>query len=383
VTWGKMFYCARGNSIPTRMFPCLLSAVSRLVSPQCRQGASFLVRLEPACVHRASNARTNLLATLALLCLMGQPAWGQTLTKLNVVYAAITGVQAPLWLAADTNIFRRYGLDVTLIYIPSAPQVVRVMLAGDSPIALAGGAPVVNANLSGAELVFVGGAANVPAFYLMALPEIFRVEDLRGKTVGITRFGSSTDFTMRHVLKTHGLEPDKDVTVLQLGGMPELAVALSKRIIVAAPFSSPTNLRARKTGAVVLVDVAKSGVAFPHSAIVTTRSFLASHRDTTLSFLKAYSEGIQRMLADKPATKRAIQKYTRDNDDEILETTYQYAVDYVVRPPYPTRAGILEGLKQSTHPKAKTANPDDFVDTSLVKSLEESGFFQQIGMRTR
>ena len=89
------------------------------------------------------------------------------------------------------------------------------------------------------------------------------------------------------------------------------------------------------------------------------------------------------MLADKPATKRVIQKYTRDNDDEILETTYQYAVDYVVRPPYPTRAGILEVLKQSTHPKAKTANPDDFVDTSLVKSLEESGFFQQIGMRTR
>jgi ABC-type nitrate/sulfonate/bicarbonate transport system substrate-binding protein len=145
---------------------------------------------------------------------------------------------------------------------------------------------------------------------------------------------------MRYVLKAHGLEPDKDVTVLRIGGMPELAVALSKRMIVAAPFSSPTNLRARKTGAEVIVDLAKSGVFFPHSAIVTTRSFLASHRDTTLSFLKGYSEGIQKMLADKHFAKRVIQKYTRENDDEILETTYQYALDYVVRPPYPTREAL-------------------------------------------
>jgi hypothetical protein len=89
------------------------------------------------------------------------------------------------------------------------------------------------------------------------------------------------------------------------------------------------------------------------------------------------------MLADKATAKRVIQKYTRDNDEEILETTYQYAVDYVVRPPYPTRDGILEALKQTTHPKAKTTNPDDFLDTSLVKSLEDTGFFQQIGLRAR
>lgn len=128
--------------------------------------------------------KTNFVAILALLVFMDMPAWGQALTKLNVVYAAITGVQAPLWLAADTGVFRKYGLDITLVYIPSAPQVVRVMLAGDSPISFTGGAPVVNANLSGADLVLIGGAANVPAFYLMAFPEIRRIQDLKGKTVG-------------------------------------------------------------------------------------------------------------------------------------------------------------------------------------------------------
>lgn len=320
---------------------------------------------------------------LTVICVRAECAWGQVQAKLNVAYAAITGVQTPLWVAAEANTFQKYGLDVTLVYIPSAPHVVRVMLAGDSQISFNGGAPVVNANLSGAELVFVGGAANVPAFYLMALPEIRRVQDLKGKSVGVTRFGSSTDFTMRHILKTHGLEPDKDVTILQIGGMPELATALSKRVIVAAPFSSPTNLRARKIGAEVLIDVAKAGVPFPHSGIITTRSFLTAHRDATLRFIQAYSEGIQQTVTNKPFAKKVIQKYTRDTDDEILEATYQYALDYVVRPPYPTREGIIETLKQSNHPKAKTANPDDFVDSSLVKSLEETGFFQQTGLRKK
>lgn len=331
-----------------------------------------------------SSMKTLLTALYSLLLLAGLvtgKAWSQPLTKMTVVYAAITGVHTPLWLASEAGLFQKYGLDVTLVYIPSAPQVVRVMLAGDSQITFTGGAPVVNANLSGADLVFVAGATNVPAFYLMALPEIKRVQDLKGKSVGVTRFGSSTDFTVRYVLKAHGLEPEKDVAVLQFGGMPELAVALSKRLIAAAPFSSPTNLRARKTGAEVLIDLAKFGVFFPHSAVVTTRSYLTSHRDTALSFLKGYSEGIQRMVGDKPFAKRVIQKFSRDSDEEILDATYQYALDYVVRPPYPSREGIVETLKQSTHAKAKTANPDSFLDMSLVRSLEESSFFQQIGMR--
>lgn len=318
---------------------------------------------------------------LLLFGLLAGSAWGQTATKMTVAYAAITGLQTPLWLGAEAGLYQKYGIDVTLVYIPSAPQVVRVMLAGDSQITVTGGAPVVNANLSGADFVFIGSAANVPAFYLMALPEIKRVQDLKGKTVGVTRFGSSTDFTMRHVLKAHGLEPEKDVTLLQIGGMPELAVALSKRLIVAAPFSSPSNLRARKAGAEVLIDLAKFGVHFPHSTVVTTRSYLAGHRAAAVNFLKGYSESIQRMIADKALSKRVIQKYSRESDEEILDTTYQYALDYVVRPPYATRESIVETLKQSSHPRAKAANPDSFLDMSLVRGLDESGFFQQIGMR--
>ena len=200
----------------------------------------------------------------------------------------------------------------------------------------------------------------------MAAPEIKSLEELKGATVGVTRFGSSSDFAMRYVLQKHGLRPEKDVTLLQLGGMIELATALSKRLIAAATLSSPADLRARKSGAQELVNMATTGVSFPQSAIVTTRG---------------YAEGMQRMTTDKTMAKKVIEKYTRETDPEILESTYRYGVDYIAPIPYPAKEGIAEILRQSTHPKAKTASPDEFVDMSLVKKLEDSGFFRRVNQR--
>jgi NitT/TauT family transport system substrate-binding protein len=319
-------------------------------------------------------------AVLFLSAFAAGHAWPQPRTKLNVVYPAISGINAALWFAAATRAFEKYGLEVKLIYIPTALQVTRVVLTGDSQIAFSGGTPVVNAVLGGADLVFIGGVANVPAFYMMALPEIKTVADLKGKAVGVTRFGSSTDFAMRYLLLKQGLNPDKDVTVLQLGGMPELAAALSKRLIAAAPLSAPTHIRARSAGAQPLIDLAKAGVYFPHTAVITTRAYLKTNREIVASFFKGYSEGMQRFLQDKATAKKVIQQYTRDSADDILEATYQYSVDYVVRPPFANREGIVETLKLSAVPEASKANPDHFIDNSVVKSLEEQGFFRQIGM---
>jgi len=310
-----------------------------------------------------------------------QSALGQTPAKLNVVYPAVTGVMTALWVAAETKAFQKHGLGVSLLYIPSAPQVVRVMLAGDSQIAVTGGAPVVSANLSGADFVFIGGIVNVPAFYVMAVPEIKAIEDLKGATVGVTRFGSSSDFAMRSVLQKHGLRPEKDVTLLQLGGMIELATALSKRLVAAATLSSPADLRARKSGARELVNMATTGVSFPQSAIVTTRPYIQAHQDQVLNFLRGYAEGMQRMIADKATAKKVIEEYTRETDPEILEATYRYGIDYIAPIPYPAKEGIVEILEQSNHPKAKSANPDEFIDMSLVRKLEEGGFFRRSGQR--
>jgi NitT/TauT family transport system substrate-binding protein len=325
--------------------------------------------------------KPSLITAALILCLIATSAWAQTRTKLHVIYPAISGINAPLWYATEQNLFPKHSLDVELIYIPTALQVTRVVLTGDSQIAFSGGAPVVSAVLSGADLVFVGGVANVPAFYMMALPEIKSVADLRGKTVGVTRFGSSTDFALRYLMQKNGFNPDKDVNILQLGGMPELAAALSKRLIVAAPLSAPTHIRARAAGAQPLVDMAKAGVYFPHTAVITRRAYLKTNRETALNFFRGYSEGLQRFVQDKTTAKKIIQKYTRDTAEDIIEATYQYAVDYVVRPPYPNREGIVETLKLSQNPEAKKADADQFMDASIVKSLEDQGFFRKIGMQ--
>lgn len=157
--------------------------------------------------------------------------------------------------------------------------------------------------------------------------------------------------------------------------------ARSKRLISAATLSSPADLRARKSGAHELVNMAKTGVSFPQSAIVTTRSYIHAHPDEVLNFLRGYADGMQRMLSDKSWAKRVIGKYTRETDPEILESTYQYGVDYIAPIPYPAREGIAEILKQSNHPKARSANPDEFVDMSLVKKLDDGGFFRRPAQR--
>jgi ABC-type nitrate/sulfonate/bicarbonate transport system substrate-binding protein len=251
------------------------------------------------------------------------------------------------------------------------------MLAGEAAIVLAGGEPVVESGLKGGDAIFIGGISIVPAVHFMALPEIRSVQDLRGKPVGVTRFGSSTDFAMRQVLRRNGLEPVRDLPVLQIaGGHRALATALLNRQIFAAPIAPPNSLRAEKGGAKLLVDMTKSGIYFPYSTIASTRAFLKKNRPAAFGFMKAYSDGIKRMVADKPFAIGVIKKYMREDDPEILEVTYKYALDYIARVPEPNKEGIAEVLRQSTDPRAKTSSPENFIDDGLVRELAQKGFYR-------
>jgi ABC-type nitrate/sulfonate/bicarbonate transport system substrate-binding protein len=220
----------------------------------------------------------------------------------------------------------------------------------------------------------------VPAFYIMALPEIKAIADLRGKAVGVTRFGSSTDFTMRYVLRKQGLEPGRDVTLIQTGDLFAAAAMLRTRAIVAAPFSSPANLRAEEAGAKMLMNMGKAGIYFPHDAFMARRSFVNAHEDLTRRFLKAYSEGVHLLFTDRELSRRAIAKYGRATDAKTVDTVYQYALDYVDKIPYNTREGIQEVLNQIAprNPKARTAKPEEFYDDRFIKELEAQGFYKQL-----
>jgi NitT/TauT family transport system substrate-binding protein len=297
--------------------------------------------------------------------------------RVNIIYPSISGLVLGLWVTKDAGIFDKHGLDVNLIYIQSASAVMQAMLGGEAPIVLAGGSPVIDLGLEGGDAVFIGGVGVVPAFYVMTVPEIHSVEDLKNKPVGVTRFGSSSDFTMRRVLKKHGLEPVRDVSIIQIGGgMQGMAAALLKRAIFAAPFSPPTNLDVEKGGGKLLVDMGKAGISFPHVSVISSRAYIKKNRPLVLAMLRAYSEGVKTIVSDKKLSLNVLRKYTRSKDPEVLEATYKFALDYIVRVPYPTRDGIVEILRESKNPKAKDAKPEQFIEDGLIRELEQSGLYR-------
>jgi ABC-type nitrate/sulfonate/bicarbonate transport system substrate-binding protein len=300
--------------------------------------------------------------------------------KLVVGYTAITGIKAGLWIADEGGLFDKYGLDTDIILINTASKMAQAMMGGDVPFAGAGGIAAVSATLAGGDFVMVGALAKVPAFYIMALPQIKSIKDLRNKAVGVARFNSATDFTMRYVLRANGLEPDRDVKLIQTGDVFAGAAAMASGVIVAAPFSSPANLKAQEIGAHVLLNMGKAGVYFPHDAWMARRPFLNSNADLVHRFMKAYSEGVHRLHTDPALSRRAIQRFTRATDERTVNAVYQYALDYVEKIPYNTREGIQEILNQlsATNPKAKSAKPESFYDDRFVKELDASGFYKQL-----
>jgi NitT/TauT family transport system substrate-binding protein len=235
--------------------------------------------------------------------------------RINVVYASVSGLFLGCWAAQEAGYFDREGLEVNLVYIQSAGTAIQAMLGGDAQIILAGGEPVVESGLKGGDAVFIAGISIVPAVHFMALPEIRSVQELRGKPVGVIRYGSSTDYARQQVLRRNGLEPIRYVPVLQFpAGHRALATALLNKSVYAATIASPNSLRAEKGGAKLLIDMAKSGIYFPYSSIISTRDYLKKSRPVALSFIKAYSEGVKRMANDKPFSIGVIKKYMREND---------------------------------------------------------------------
>ena len=319
-------------------------------------------------------------AVFSLIVIATLPDVTAAKDRLAIGYSSASGVFAGLWVAQEGRLFEKYDIDSHLVLIASGSLMVQAMLGGDLPVAGAAGSAAVDASLGGADLVMFGSMVKVPAFYIMALPDIKTIDDLRGKAVGVTRFGSSTDFTMRYVLRKQGLEPGRDVTLIQTGDVFAAATMLRTRAIVAAPFSSPANLRAEEAGAKVLLNMGKAGVYFPHDAFMARRSFINANADLTRRFLKAYSEGVHRLFTDRELSGRAIAKYGRASDAKTITAVYQYALDYVDKIPYNTREGVQEVLNQiaARNPKAKTAKPEEFYDDGFVKELDNQGFYKQL-----
>ena len=230
-------------------------------------------------------------------------------------------------------------------------------------------------------MVMLAGPNTKPGQKIMAKPEIKTPEALKGKKVGISRFGTSDDFLLRYALTQWNLRPDRDVPIIQLGGSPEILAGLASGTVDAGLLSSPLHLRAAKLGSVLLADLSSIGIDYQGAGLVTTRSFVRDNPDTIRRYVRAYVEGLHRFKTDKAFSLKVLAKYTRINEPEILEETYQhYAIRVMPKIPYPTLKGIQTVLDEigTRNPKAKTLQPANFIDVTFLKELEQSGFIKNL-----
>ncbi len=313
-----------------------------------------------------------------LLLLIHDPLHAQT-KRIAVAYSAISATQSAFYLAKDANIFEKHGLYVDPVYVAGGSRVSQAIIAGEFTVALAGG-NIVYADLAGGDMVTFGGVVNVPSFYLYVQPSIKTQENLRGKTLGVTRYGASTDFTLRYLLKKWGVEPDRDVKIIQMGGQPEIFAGMQAGVIHGGILSSPGDFKAKKAGFTMLVNFAKVGLDYPTTSLVSTRLTIKKDRETVKRFLMAYSEGVDRLFRDKELAMKIIGKWTRTQDRETLESSYEYATNFIERPPRLPYKAIETILAQAaeTDPKARGRKAEEFIDPTIYNELEKSGFFKSL-----
>ncbi len=318
---------------------------------------------------------------LSVISLLVWPSWVVGQIKLKVAYPTTVGAIAVVWVAKEAKLFDKHGLDVELIYIAGSSRVVQAMLARDIPISEIAIPAVIQANLAGADLVMLAGPNHKPGQKIMVKPEIRRREDLKGKKLGISRFGTSDDFMIRYVLGQWNLQPERDVALIQMGGSPETLAGLAAGAVDGGLLSSPLHLQAVKLGYPMLADFSTIGVDYQGAGVVTTRSFLRDAPDTMRRYLRAYVEGLHRFKTDKAFAAKVIGKYSRMTDPDALEETYQhYAVKVMPRVPYPTIKGIQMVLDEmaTRAPKARGLAPESFIDVGYLKELEQGGYIKKL-----
>ncbi|MBI2953605.1 MAG: ABC transporter substrate-binding protein [Chloroflexi bacterium] len=303
------------------------------------------------------------------------------LTKLTVPYTAIGGGMTTLWVAKEKGLFEKYGLDVELSYIASSTTLVQAMTSGEIVLANTGANSVVSADLAGADVALIAGIVNVVVMSLYGQPSIQKIEDFKGKSIGVTRFGSNTDFAARFTLRKYGLEPDKDVAIIQTGGMPEIVAAMQSGGIDGGVLSPPTTIQGRKLGLREVVNIVDLKIPYSFIAFAVNRKYLADNREVVTNFMKAIMEAIAVAKKDKDFTEKVIAKYIKSDDKDVLEETYDIYVNKIFqRAPYATNESVQTILDEVArqNPKAKEAKPESFIDNSIIKGLEDSGFIKKL-----
>jgi len=327
-------------------------------------------------------ARTFIGLLVVLISFAAAPASGAAVASLRVAYPAPTASFLPLWAAHDAGFFKKNNLSVELIQVGSSTRGMAALLANQIDVLAGGGTGGVLAQLQGySDVAIFGTNVHTWVFSIYAVSSIKDVAQLRGKKMAVTRFGGTMDFATRHFLKGQGLEPGKDIMLIQIGSSADIVPAMVNGVVESGVMSVPYLFIARRLGLRELADLSQTGVRYAQAALVAKRSFLKDKREVVGQFIRAMIEATHYLKTRPAEGMRILGRYTRTDDAEILKPAYDYHVHRLLSAVPDIRPDDIKLLLEEaalTNAKAKGANPQDFIDEGPVREVVRSGLVDQL-----
>ena len=300
--------------------------------------------------------------------------------RLNFAYISPNaGSSSVLWVAKDAGIFKKHGLDVNVVYIEGTPKALMSLFAGELQVVAGTGPAVVQAKMRGTDVTMIMGFEVFLPYYLIATPDVKRVEDLKGKTGANHSAATSADFAMRLGLRNIGFDPDRDVNLRVVGATNLRMLAMQQGQAQFTVITTTEREEAEKRGFKVLVDLASKRIPYPHSGLITSQRMLREKHDAMLRFGRATVEAIHFFKTQKASTTAVLKKYAK-TDLSTLDSAYAYLKTALPDTPYPTIEGMKTYIAEAgrTQKEIAKTDPASFVDSSIVKSVEKEGFLKSL-----
>ena len=332
-------------------------------------------------------ARINFVtfALIAIWACAPDPAIGQE--RLKIIYSQFTMSNSVTWFAREAGLFERHGLMADLIYVDSAPAV-QAFTAGQAPLATMSGGLAVGPYLNGLDLVMLASWVNANSYQIIARPEIRRPEDLKGKIIGIGRYGAAADWGLRLILRKLGIHETKDVQIVQAGGggpSTRLAAMEAKRFD-ATVLEPPQTVLAKRLGFRTVADGVELGIPFLQGGLITRRAYIRSHEDVVRRVVRVVVEAIHHAKTNREAAYAVLRKYLHIQDRDALEEAYEsFVIKQFPRVPYvmPASVQTIFEIAATRDPRAKSIDPQGFVEMRFLRELEQSGAIEQLYAQSR
>ncbi len=301
--------------------------------------------------------------------------------KIRAAVTSLSGSMASSWVAHEAAIFRRYGLQVEVIAMPSGMQGTSALIAGQIDFVQLAGGTIAGAVVGGADVKIVATYVGTLVQNLVVRPEIENAADLRGQSVGISRYGTSLHTGARLAMKHFGLEPGRDVFIVEIGAGDWIVGALQGGRVKAAVFGYPATTRAVQLGNRVLLHIPTLGFPYAANGVATRGNIIRDEPELVRRFVSAQVEAIALMKKDRAYTISVLGKYLRLGNSDLLSEAYDIQIaKYFMKVPLPTAEAVRSILDElaEINPKAKGQDPSKFFDDKFVRQLQSSGFIDSL-----